>query len=139
MAGNISIVDVQNGCLWVYPGRHDIFFYPSSSTPWNPDPLLVTRYTFNEAKNETKNETNNEHVFCNKCGCQLFEAREAKQDDDTFSGWEEDNGKQRSLGVNVALINGIGEYLADGLGTGLKGLKRNLGERWKEPLYDLKA
>lgn len=115
----------------MYPGRHDIFFHTSSSpsTPYQPLPSLVTRYKFNEAEND--------HVICNTCGCQIFESREAKEGDE-FEGWEEENGDKRDFGLNVALMNWVEEWIADGKGEVLKGLKRNERQRWKEPVYELR-
>lgn len=119
---------LQNGNIWIYPGRHDIVFRPSSTgQPWKPDQSLVTRYTF--AKGE------NEHVFCKECGCQLYEAREAKEGDQ-FEGYEEENGANRSFGLNIAMLNEVDKYLAEEEGRkALKGLQKNEGERWSEPHY----
>ncbi len=116
----------------MYPGRHDVFFHPSPSPskPYEPDPNLVTRYAFNQRRNE--------HILCKTCGCQIFEAREAKEGE-KFDGWEEENlDDGNSFGINVALFNGMEEYLADGIGEKFRGLRKNERERWKEPLYEVK-
>ena len=77
-------------------------------------------------------------MFCKTCGCQLFEAREAKEDEQGFEGWEEQNGDERSFGLNVALFNRMDEYLADGVGEKFRGLKQNKRQRWEEPIYQMK-
>ena len=120
----------RESVIWVYPGRHDIFFHPSQTHPYQPDPNLVERYTFNAGKNA--------HVFCKTCGCQVFEAREAKEGEVGFEGWEEQNGSGRSFGVNVAMLNGMEEFLADGVGEKLSGLTRNRDKRWEEPIYEVR-
>ena len=55
-----------------------------------------------------------------------------------FEGWEEQNGSGRSFGVNVAMLNGMEEFLADGVGEKLSGLTRNRDKRWEEPIYEVR-
>jgi hypothetical protein len=116
--------------MWIYPGRHDIFFEPSESptTFWNPPANLVTRYAFGEGVNE--------HVFCNTCGVQVFEARERSPAPD-FMGWEDDKDQSVTLGVNLATFNGMQELLADGRGEKLGNLVWNSEARSKGGEYKL--
>lgn len=129
---HLPLTRAQNGVLWAYPGRHDVFFHPSasSSKPWQPDPSLVTRYTFGKGTNE--------HVVCNQCFCQIFEARELLDHEDG-EGWEEDNGNPGTFGINIALYNDITEYLVESKTGLLKGLLKLTDARDMEPVYQVKV
>ena len=58
----------QNGVLWLYPLRKEVFWSPSvPSKPFMVADGLVTKYTFAQGENG--------HYICKKCGCQVFESR----------------------------------------------------------------
>ena len=58
------------------------------------------------------------HVFCNTCGCQLYETIDGGDDDASFEGKWGERVDEIWTKVNVAAFNGAGRFLGDGMGRG---------------------
>lgn len=119
---------MQNGAVWVYPGRRNVFFEPHvPDQPYTPPAELLIAYRFGERRNG--------HYSCKTCGVHLFEYGERPEKDPRPTEgvpaealakrppWEPENGWNGSFGLNVACLNEAGEYLVDL--HGLKGKKHD--------------
>ena len=59
------------------------------------------------------------HVFCNTCGCQLYETLDGQPDsEDAYEGMKGEQTDKLWVKVNVAAFNGVGDRLGDGTGKG---------------------
>jgi hypothetical protein len=113
---------------------HDLAFTrPSPSPPllYKPDHNLVTFYRFAASRVN--------HVFCNTCGCQVYETVEGGDNDETFEGKRGERTDEMWTKVNVAAFNEIGERLGDGMGKKWGGKGKGVEVQWgmvdMEPRY----
>jgi hypothetical protein len=125
-----------------------VFFHPNAGAPHEPSAGLLNNYTFASGRNA--------HSVCRTCGCHVFEYATRPTDDprppqERGTPWAPENGWNGSFGLNIALLNDVGKYLADvhalgadlnteagKKGTVLQGLEREPEMIKEEPVYKLR-
>ncbi|KAJ3119516.1 hypothetical protein HK100_000278 [Physocladia obscura] len=115
----------RNGCLWIFPGIHNVLFSPhfpipsfippsSVALPWQEIQTAENLSTLANVTTTYKfNQQEIAHVFCSTCGCTVFEL-----------GGENVGGMP--FGLNVALINDFSVYL-ENYAAEVSGTEKRLG------------
>ena len=104
------MTSIQNGSLWIYPPRQNVFFSPSN--PGKPyAPLDSAIFTYGYYKKE------NLMWHCKICSCNLYEAEPEQV-------MEKLPLEKQTIGLNISLLSNISEWFDD-----VAGLSWNEEER----------